>query len=196
MTNPYLNLDPVTLREKIRLEKDHNIKRQLEEALKIWNRVDKGPFMLEIERDRNMKARITKIASKISSNRTAALFTKSKDVKTSLIIYLKKYPTASPQDVFQWARRMFFNPDDVDRLLVEYAAKYADFLSSGRSTEKSVGEEEVDQTELRTGIQIETEHTTDLETAKKIALDHLAEHKDYYTALVAMEKALETKDSI
>ena len=194
MPNPYLNLDPVTIKEKIEFETNPDTNRQLEEALEVWNRVDKGPFMSEVERDRNMKARVNKIANKIASNRTSALFVKSKDSKMSLVLYLKQYPTASPQEVFQWARTMFFNPDEVDRLLVEYAAKYADLLSSGRSIEKSVGEEEVDPTELRIGIQIETEHTTDLEIAKKIALDHLAEHKDYYTALVAMERTLEEKE--
>ena len=142
-----------------------------------------------------MNERISKIASKIAhKGKDASFLSQPLDVGTSLILYLKKYPNSVPQEVFQWARKSFFNPDDVDRLLVEYAAKYADLLASGRSIEKSVGEEDVDTTELRTGIQIETEHTTDLEIAKKIALDHLAEHGDYYTALVAMEKSLEKKE--
>jgi len=37
--------------------------------------------------------------------------------------------------------------------------------------------------ELRMGIQVEMEHTDDLEKAKKIALDHLAENPFYYTQL-------------
>jgi len=37
--------------------------------------------------------------------------------------------------------------------------------------------------ELRMGIRVEMEHTDDLNVAKKIALDHLAENPFYYTAL-------------
>jgi hypothetical protein len=37
--------------------------------------------------------------------------------------------------------------------------------------------------ELRMGIRVELEHTDDLDKAKKIALDHLAENPFYYTAL-------------
>ena len=37
--------------------------------------------------------------------------------------------------------------------------------------------------ELKIGIEVEREHTDDLEVAKKIALDHLAEDSKYYTKL-------------
>jgi hypothetical protein len=37
--------------------------------------------------------------------------------------------------------------------------------------------------ELRMGIRVEMEHTDDLNVAKKIALDHIAENPFYYTAL-------------
>ena len=37
--------------------------------------------------------------------------------------------------------------------------------------------------ELRMGIRVEMEHTDDIDKAKKIALDHLAENPFYYTAL-------------
>jgi hypothetical protein len=38
--------------------------------------------------------------------------------------------------------------------------------------------------ELKTGISVEMEHTNDPETAKRIALDHLAEDPEYYEKLV------------
>ena len=38
------------------------------------------------------------------------------------------------------------------------------------------------------GMDVEMEHTTDKETAKRIALDHLAEIDDYYTRLKKMEE--------
>ncbi|MBU1767899.1 MAG: hypothetical protein KJ648_07345 [Candidatus Omnitrophica bacterium] len=42
---------------------------------------------------------------------------------------------------------------------------------------------DVDQAQLRMGIRVEKEHTTSPRMACRIALDHLAEHKRYYTRL-------------
>jgi hypothetical protein len=42
---------------------------------------------------------------------------------------------------------------------------------------------QINPSELRMGIKVELEHTDDLDVAKKIALDHLAENPFYYTAL-------------
>lgn len=50
------------------------------------------------------------------------------------------------------------------------------------ATKFGVSEEYV-RRELKIGIHIELEHTSDLKTAKEIALDHLNERPDYYTAL-------------
>ena len=43
--------------------------------------------------------------------------------------------------------------------------------------------------QLRMGIKIEAEHTTDKAEAKKIALQHLAERPDYYTKLKKVEES-------
>ena len=48
----------------------------------------------------------------------------------------------------------------------------------------------VDPNELYKGIEIEKEHTEDWETARKIAMHHLAENKFYYTYLEKMEKEM------
>ena len=42
--------------------------------------------------------------------------------------------------------------------------------------------------QLKMGIAVEMEHTTNKKVAKKIAKDHLAEFPDYYTRLARMEK--------
>jgi hypothetical protein len=42
---------------------------------------------------------------------------------------------------------------------------------------------QVDPDELEMGIEVEKEHTEDLEERKKIALDHLREDPHYYTKL-------------
>jgi uncharacterized ParB-like nuclease family protein len=44
--------------------------------------------------------------------------------------------------------------------------------------------------ELREGIKVEMEHTDDKAMAKEIAMDHLAEHPEYYTHLKEMEDKL------
>lgn len=44
--------------------------------------------------------------------------------------------------------------------------------------------DQVDPAQLSTGIQIEMEHTNDVEIAKEIAVDHLTEDPKYYTKLV------------
>lgn len=50
--------------------------------------------------------------------------------------------------------------------------------------------EETDSEELKMGIKVEMEHTDDPAIAKRIALDHLAEFPNYYTALTDMEGQL------
>jgi hypothetical protein len=47
-----------------------------------------------------------------------------------------------------------------------------------------------DPEELAIGTQVETEHTSDLDEAERIAKDHLEEDPRYYTKLVAMEAGL------
>ncbi len=41
----------------------------------------------------------------------------------------------------------------------------------------------VDISQLKSGLKVEKEHTTDFNVAAKIALDHLAEDPKYYTKL-------------
>jgi hypothetical protein len=59
-------------------------------------------------------------------------------------------------------------------------------LSEGRKKKEPKAEmhpNQIHPQELRMGIKVELEHTDDLDKAKKIALDHLAENPFYYTAL-------------
>ncbi len=56
-----------------------------------------------------------------------------------------------------------------------------------KSTEENFTEEDAIPSELQKGMKVEKEHTNDDQEAKKIALDHLAEIKDYYTRLIEME---------
>lgn len=68
------------------------------------------------------------------------------------------------------------------------ASLFKEFADDGRAKKKNISEKDVDAKELAMGIEVEYEHTTDTETAKRIAMDHLAELKDYYTRLKKMEE--------
>jgi len=77
------------------------------------------------------------------------------------------------------------------RLIKKAKFDINDFLNQGCAVEKGITEKDVDPKELKIGIEVELEHVNDRSIAKKIALDHLAEFSNYYTALKAMEKSLE-----
>lgn len=58
-----------------------------------------------------------------------------------------------------------------------------DPLKEAKKAKKELHPNQIHPQELRMGIKVELEHTDDLDKAKKIALDHLAENPYYYTAL-------------
>ena len=77
-----------------------------------------------------------------------------------------------------------------------------EFFGVGRAAEVDIDCRDVDMQQLRAGIEVEMEHVAGdkrlesqrmNEMATKIALDHLAEFPDYYTALYEMERTLEKK---
>ena len=52
------------------------------------------------------------------------------------------------------------------------------------------------EAQLDMGIKVESEHTTNEDLAREIAMDHLAEFPDYYTALDKMEKELSNEEAM
>ena len=58
------------------------------------------------------------------------------------------------------------------------------FISAGKSFEDKFKESDADPKQLEIGTLVEMEHTTIKVLSKKIALDHLAEHSNYYTKLI------------
>ena len=68
-------------------------------------------------------------------------------------------------------------------------------VAGGLAHSEGLRESDVCPKQLEAGIKVEMEHTSDKEKAKRIALDHLAEHPEYYTALKEMESELEAKES-
>ena len=72
--------------------------------------------------------------------------------------------------------------------------KLADVLEGGEAEEEGLTQQDANAAELIKGIGIEKEHTDDLNAAKEIAMDHLAEIPDYYTRLIDMEEKAEEEE--
>lgn len=69
------------------------------------------------------------------------------------------------------------------------SAKHKDRIPGGKADKKKPSDFDKKQVEM--GIKVEMEHTNDPDTAREIALDHLAEFPDYYTRLKEMENKAE-----
>lgn len=79
--------------------------------------------------------------------------------------------------------RVIFKKAEIDKSKLDET-----FIKAGRANEKGFTEKDADPKELAMGIEIEKEHTTDPEVAKRISLDHLSEIPTYYTHLKEMEE--------
>lgn len=108
-------------------------------------------------------------------------------MKADLLDYLEANNTPSDDNFHKWAEERGYDIHVVEEMAYQCASKMAMFLNNGRANEKGVTDADVDPNELKMGIKVEYEHTTDPATSKRIALDHLAELPDYYTRLKIME---------
>lgn len=115
----------------------------------------------------------------------------NEDIQMKIMDLLKNNPSP-PDDVIH----AFSDKEKIDTH--KFEAYIYDILGSilgaGRAKEKGFEEKDADPKELKMGIKVEMEHTTNPLIAKRISLDHLAEMSDYYTKLAAMEKAGGVKD--
>ena len=66
-------------------------------------------------------------------------------------------------------------------------------VSGGLARKRGITAKDVNKRELKKGISHELEHTSSRKRAKQIALDHLAEHTDYYTQLDKAEKRMKKR---
>jgi len=115
----------------------------------------------------------------------------NEDVKLKILNFFKNNPAPDDDKIHSMSDEL-----DIDTHKFE-AMVYAilgSFIGAGRAKEKSIEEKDVDAKELKMGIKVEMEHTTDPILAKRISLDHLSEIPDYYTRLIKMEKEAGIKD--
>lgn len=73
----------------------------------------------------------------------------------------------------------------MNKVMVEqYNDLLEDIGTAGHSVDKKFAENDACPKQLEIGILVEYEHTDIESQAKKIALDHLSDTKDYYTKLI------------
>jgi hypothetical protein len=113
------------------------------------------------------------------------------DVSMAVAAFLRDNPSPDDKAFHAWAESKGFETDEAEAAAYDLASKYVKFVFGGKS--KGVAPAGVDPEQLRMGIKVEHEHIDDSDVAEKIALDHLTEFKEYYTALDKMESELKRK---
>jgi hypothetical protein len=152
------------------------------------NRRKKGKKMKRTKRS-NKVGRIGKKADEFSAEEMKGLAPADEAVAA----FLAEHPGATDEQFHEWAEENGYNIHKAEQKAYELAAKFSRILESGRAKEKGTTAGKVDSKELAMGMEVEKEHTPDPETAKRIALDHLAELPDYYTRLKKMETGADVK---
>jgi hypothetical protein len=104
--------------------------------------------------------------------------------KKEIIEFFKNNPNPKDDAVHQLADDLDINTDEME---TEIYSILSSFLNEGKSKGAKMN---VDPVEMKEGVKIELEHTNDPDLAEKIARDHLAEDKKYYTKLKTIEKAV------
>ncbi len=102
-------------------------------------------------------------------------------MERKIIKFLTKYPTLNAQKLIEFCEENGITPREFSAYMYRLLGS---FFGAGDSV-KYTDEYNLDQ--LRMGIKEESEHTTNVCIAEKIARDHLAEIPDYYTRLQKIE---------
>jgi hypothetical protein len=107
----------------------------------------------------------------------------------SIIKWFMEHPKPTDEMVHSFAEQLGINPDELERHIYMILSE---ILSEGKSKDFNG---EYDPKEIEMGIEVEFEHTPNRMIAEKIAKDHLAEIKDYYTRLKKMESEAGVEES-
>lgn len=105
----------------------------------------------------------------------------------AVIDFFAQNPMPNDEMFHEFAESAGLDIHAAESVAYALASKYVMFLRGGKSNETQLDMSQIDPQQLDMGMQVEMEHTADPATAKKIALDHLAESADYYTKLQQME---------
>ncbi len=119
-------------------------------------------------------------------------------IRVEILDFLKEKEIKSDDDVHKFAEEMKMNAHQLE---LEIYKIVQCFLRGGKAFDKNVTEKDVNQDELKSGIEVEYEHLDKNNSYAKflsprISLDHFAEidppiNSEYYTYLLKMEKEVE-----
>jgi len=108
------------------------------------------------------------------------------DLQGQIIKWFSENPYPDDDLVHQFAEELGIDTEEFEKTIYGILSSY---LSEGMSKGKEPPN--VDKKELKLGIEVEYEHTTNPLISKKFAFDHLIEIPDYYTRLAKMEDEAE-----
>lgn len=111
-----------------------------------------------------------------------------RNVSTKIFDFFKDNPSPSDDQVHDFSKSLGIEPDHFESIIYKILGS---FLGAGKSKDFKGN---YDPEQLKMGIKVEMEHTTDPEISARIARDHLAEIPDYYTRLLKMEKEAGIED--
>ena len=95
------------------------------------------------------------------------------DSHAQIIKWFLKNPYPEDDAIHAYAEKMGMDPDQFEK---DIYGILSSFLSEGFSKGKDI---DCDKDELKMGIEVEYEHTTNPILSRKIAMDHLVEIPDY-----------------
>lgn len=111
-------------------------------------------------------------------------------VGLQLASFLKEHPEPELEAFSAWVAKSGVDAEEALEAVLVMASKFVALAMGGESRGKTPKGVLLDQ--VRRGIEVEKEHTSDPLVAMKIALDHLTEFPEYYTALDKMESDLKS----
>jgi hypothetical protein len=104
---------------------------------------------------------------------------------TTIIDFFAQNPAPNDESYHEFAESQGMDIHQAEAVAYALAGKYVMFLRGGKSAGADINQ--IDPEQLKIGMEVESEHTSDPATQKKISFDHLVESGDYYQKLRQME---------
>jgi hypothetical protein len=122
-----------------------------------------------------------RVQKSILGNMIAKAEAQDANVREKLFDMFSSGKPVDDKMIHAFAEESGLDPSVVEGIIYEILQG---LMAGGKSAGKK---DDVDPDQLAIGIKTESEHTDEPEIAEKIARDHIAEDKEYYTKLQAME---------
>lgn len=128
-----------------------------------------------------------RLAARLTSQVLSEQLGVKTDMDKAVLDFLAKNPMPSDDDMHAFAEEQGFDKHEAEVVAYKFATAFSLFMTGGKANEKGLAPDDVDQEQVRMGIEVELEHVPCRDMAERIVMDHLAEIPDYYTRLKKME---------